>query len=320
VIPLKGSLLSKEKKLEILNNIFGRYYKSGQEYLFSCPKCQHHKPKLSVNIEKNKFKCWICDLKGNSIKRLVRHYGSFLDKEAWNILSGVVFLPEDFEESIFSDLEEKIEEITIDLPEEFISLANNNLPLSSIDARKYLFSRGITKADILRHKIGYCKDGHYGGRIIVPSFNNNGDTNYFIARTYKNDFRPYINPNISKDLIWNELYIDWENDLTLVEGVFDLFKTDNAVPLLGSSLMEDSKLFQEIIRRDTSVYLALDPDAETKAYRLIKNLLLYDIEIHKINVSGYDDVGEMTYDEFMIRKNKATLINSETYIENIWRK
>ena len=30
--------------------------------------------------------------------------------------------------------------------------------------------------------MGYCTEGRYGGRIIVPSFNNSGDLNYFIAR------------------------------------------------------------------------------------------------------------------------------------------
>ena len=310
-------MATKEEKLKILNDIFGHSFKSGHEYLYFCAKCKHHKPKLSINIEKNAFKCWVCDFRGSSIKRLVRRYGSFLQRQQWETLSGEVDISQPLEASIFSDLvEEKIAE-TIDLPKEFISLANKKLPLSSLEPRRYLSSRGITKEDILKWKIGFCKDGMYGNRVVVPSFDLNGSANYFVARTFNKHYQTYLNPKISKDIVFNELYIDWKNDLTLVEGVFDAVKADNAVPLLGSTLDEDSKLFQEIVKHDTPIFIGLDPDAEKKAFRLIKSLLLYDVELYKINVSGFKDVGEMTKEDFKDRKNQATPINSESYVEQI---
>ena len=68
--------LSKNEKVAILKDFLGGYNKTGQEHLFACPKCNHHKEKLSVNIDKDVFKCWICDYRGNSIYRLVRKYAS----------------------------------------------------------------------------------------------------------------------------------------------------------------------------------------------------------------------------------------------------
>lgn len=311
--------MAKEQKLELLKEIFGTYYKTGNEYLFKCknPDCKG-KQKLSVNVDKNVFKCWICDIKGNNIKRLVRRYGTFLQRQAWSQISGEVDLSVSLD-SFFAPEITVEEETVLKLPKDFVSLANKNLPLSSLEARRYLTERGISKEDILKWKIGYCKNGEYANRIVIPSFNKDGNINYFVARTYIGAWDTYNNPNVSKNLIFNELYVDWKNDLTLVEGVFDAIKAGNAIPLLGSSLREDSKLFQEILKHDTPIYIALDPDAEKKAFQLIKNFLLHDIELYKIDVTGYKDVGEMTKQEFNKRKGKALLVNSETYIERMFQ-
>ena len=151
------------------------------------------------------------------------------------------------------------EEIVVDLPIEFASLANKNISIEAKIAKNYLNKRNVSDKDILFWKIGYCPSGEYAGRIIVPSFNESGDCNFFIARTYRDDWRKYMNPPTSKSkIIFNELYIDWCEDLTLTEGVFDaIVAGKNSVPILGSSLKEQSKLFKSIILNDTPVYVAL---------------------------------------------------------------
>jgi len=209
---------------------------------------------------------------------------------------------------------EKVEEeIVVNLPEEFVSLANNNNSIQAKVARNYLTKRGIDEKDILFWKIGYCPSGEYAGRIIVPSFNEDGDCNYFIGRTYQNDWRKYMNPQAAKSkIVFNELYVDWEEDLVLTEGVFDaIVAGKNSVPILGSSLKEQSRLFKKIIENDTPVYVALDPDAEEKASSLIQNLIKYGAEVYKIEVSPYNDVGEMPKKEFLKRKEAAKPMSSE---------
>ena len=259
--------MEKNAKLELLKQVLGAYQKVGKEYLFTCPKqsCNHHKQKLSVNIEKNVFKCWICDYRGNNLKRLVKHFGSFLQKQKWAEIVGEVDLSVSIDNLFHIEIEKKQDE-TISLPKEFISLCNEDLPLSAISPKKYLKSRGISKEQILKWKIGYCREGEYKDRILIPSFNNQGKVNYFVARTFSKHWRSYMNPNMSKDICFNELYVDWNSDIVLVEGVFDAIKAENAIPLLGSSLREDSKLFQEILRHDSTVFLALDSDAEKKTF------------------------------------------------------
>ena len=170
---------------------------------------------------------------------------------------------------------------------------------------RYLKSRGITKADVLKWKVGYCPTGEYEGRVVIPSFNMDGKVNYFIARTYEDEWVKYKNPPAQKDIVFNELYVDWESDLIIVEGVFDAIVAGNSIPLLGSSLREDSKLFSKIVQHDTPLYIALDADAESKAIKLIKSFLEYDMEIYKIDVSGFSDVGTMPKEIFRQRKEEA---------------
>ena len=52
-----------------------------------------------------------------------------------------------------------------------------------------------------------------------------------------------MNPPTAKSkIIFNELYIDWNEDLTLTEGVFDaIIAGQNSVPILGSSLKQQVK-------------------------------------------------------------------------------
>ena len=302
--------MSAEQKIKVLKDVLGTFYRVGEERLFTCPKCRHHKPKLSVNIEKDSFKCWICDYKAPSIYRLVRRYGNFNQRKQWEEVSGRMDLaaaPEDLRsliEGIGKRVAEEPEEV-ISLPEEFRTLTAKRNHISSVKAMRYLESRGVTKEDILKWKIGYCASGEYEGRVIVPSFNMDGRPNYFIARTYENEWIKYKNPPTQKDIVFNELYVDWESDLILVEGVFDAIVAENAIPLLGSSLREDSRLFSKIVSHDTPLYVALDADAEAKAIRLIASLLKYDMEIYKIDVSGYDDIGVMPKEIFRQRKTEA---------------
>jgi hypothetical protein len=305
--------MSDTKKLDILKQILGDYYTSGHEKLFFCPKCKHHKKKLSVNLDKDAFKCWICDFSGKSVRRLVLRYGNYVQQKTWNELSGIVEITE--YEKIFlaeGNVEEKIEPIS--LPPEFQTLCNRDLGLSSLPARRYLKDRGVTREDILFWKIGYAVSGEYAGRIIVPSFNIDGKVDYFIGRTYENDWKRYLNPPTPKDIIFNELYVDWSSDITIVEGVFDAIKAKNAIPILGSTLREGSRLFRELIRNDPRIFIALDPDAEKKADKLINTLLTYDAEVYKIDIPEGKDVGDMSHEEFLERKKAAVPMKNSDYM------
>jgi DNA primase len=295
-----------KEKINILNSILGKYYSSGDELLFSCPYCGHHKKKFSVNIEKNAYKCWICDTRGKNLFRVINKFGNFSQKEKWKELTGNVQDLSEFDNifSIDNKAEESREEI-LSLPKFFVTLTSDRDNLQHKKALNYLNNRGISRQDILRWKIGYCPHGPFGGRVIIPSFNNSGDLNYFIARTYKEDYRRYMNPKVSRNIIFNELYVDFEKEITIVEGVFDAIKAGNAVPILGSSIRESSKLFKKIVENETPVILALDPDARKKSDFIKKMFLNYGIEIKELIYPDERDLGDMTKEEVFELKKKA---------------
>ena len=300
-------------KTSLLSAALGEYRRSGDELLFFCPFCQHHKRKLSVNLKSNNFKCWICDERGKNVRRLLKSRLTNSQLYEWDKINNVVDLTQ-LDDNIFQEQVIALEEV-IQLPEEFISLANKNLPLSSKFAMRYLLDRGYKKEDIVMWKVGYCSSGEYAGRVVVPSFNDNGDINYFVARSYTDKFPKYMNPKVSKDIVFNELYLDWNKDIILVEGVFDAMKANNSIPLLGSTLNQKSNLFKKIIYYEPNVYIALDPDAEKKASQLIENLIQYDLNLFKIDVEGFGDVGEMTKEQFLEAKANAQPIGDDWVLE-----
>ena len=99
-----------------------------------------------------------------------------------------------------------------------------------------------------------------------------GYPNYFIARSYVGHGMKYKNPRSSKNVVFNDLFTNWNDDLVIVEGVFDAINAGNAVPILGSTLRTDSDLLRKIVRNDTPCYIALDPDAADKERRIIQTL------------------------------------------------
>jgi len=201
--------------------------------------------------------------------------------------------------------DEEIEQVT-ELPPHFVSLCNKRLPISSKRPLEYLKQRGITQKQIFMWKIGYCTDGRYSGRIIVPSFNNSGNLNYFIARSYVGHKMKYLNPPISKNVVFNELFVDWDEPVILVEGLFDaIVAGQNAIPILGSTLREENKLFQAIVLNDSPVYLALDEDAVKKQEHLIRIFHRYDVDMKVIDTRNVDDVGSMSKEQFLKRFSAA---------------
>jgi len=218
-------------------------------------------------------------------------------------------------EDIFREPEEEKEE-KIPLPKEFVSLAND-VPITARNALNYLRKRGVTKEDIVRWKVGYCPEGEYANRIIIPSFGMTGYANFFIARSYSGDWMRYKNPNVNRNIIFNELYVDWSRDIILVEGAFDAIRSHcigTPIPLLGSTLRVESKLFQNLVNRGASVYLALDEDASKKASGIAQNLMKYGVQTYSIDTSGYEDVAEMPRDVLENRKQQATVMSADNYL------
>jgi len=136
-------------------------------YAFKCPFCTHHKNKMEVNLRttakrENFWHCWVCGAKGKTLLALFKKVKAPKDKiDELNLL-------------VIPTKKEEIVTDTLELPKEFISLSNSvEDKIAQIEAKhalKFLKKRGITQNDIIKYNIGFCKDGAYGERVIIPSY------------------------------------------------------------------------------------------------------------------------------------------------------
>jgi DNA primase len=279
--------------LGFIENVLGKSHKRAREnYAFTCPKCNHQKPKLEVNLHTNEkgenpFECWVCGFKGRTIKSLLKQL-QVPAEQAYEILKYV----------------RKGDEVgyatttCVELPKEFQPLHNAS-PTSIIanKVKNYLYKRGLTDIDFLKYNIGYCTSGQYTGRIIVPSYNANNQLNFFVARTFEDAYHKYRNPEASKDIIGFENLINWNMPIILVEGVFDAIAVKrNAVPILGKSL--SNSLIKKIVSSEAEdIYIALDRDAIKKALQYVEQFLNMGKKVYLVDMEEKDP-SEMGFRNF----------------------
>lgn len=263
-------------------------------YSYNCPFCNHPTPKLEIQMYENKdgenkWHCWHCDKTGKSVRSLFRllKVGGDKMQELDSLVS-----------STFVTYVEPISN-TIALPKEFISLySGDNTLLEARRALYYLKKRNIGMEDIIKYDIGYCSRGKYRNRIIIPTYDEKLQLNYFIARTFEKDNKQkYINPNISRNIIPNEHLINWDLPLILCEGIFDALAIKrNVIPLLGKNIQEGlmKKLVKSTINK---IYIALDIDAIKNSIRSCEKLLNEGKEVYLVNLKAKDP-SEMGFEGF----------------------
>ena len=74
---MKEDLLKK-----LLESVLGRSKsaRGGEEAVFTCPSCNHHKKKLTLNLATQKFQCWVCGYKGHRAFKLLKQVKNTLVK------------------------------------------------------------------------------------------------------------------------------------------------------------------------------------------------------------------------------------------------
>jgi len=184
----------------------------------------------------------------------------------------------------------------VELPKEFKSLQFSSPQPEYKRAMKYLNSRNISIDDVIKFNIGYCEDGPFRERIIIPSYDNKHTLNYFVGRSANENPFKYKNPTISKNIVGFDSYIDWKNPIILVEGVFDAIAIKhNVIPLFGKSL---PKLLRERISeyRPDHIYVCLDSDALNDAIKIAWHFIKNGIEnVYIIEMSVGDDPSSIGY-------------------------
>jgi len=293
----------------LLESFFGEKAKVGStNYFFHCPRCNHHKRKLLIQKETYQWHCWICEdtnsTKGRSLYSLFKFFNAsqYYINEAVKIEKRKPRINLDDKKDLFDEhVSDNDVKENIYLPKGFIPLYKETYieHPSYKRAIYYLEQRNIRLIDIIRYEIGYCKDGEYSDRIIIPSYDKFYRLNYFIARSfYKDHSLKYKNPTVDKTkIIYFESFLNWSLPITIVEGAFDAIPCRyNVTSLLGSSLNEDHRLMNEILlKHPPQINLILDKDAISKALIISEILLNNDINTKLIILKDDRDPNELGF-------------------------
>jgi len=291
--------------IDILEDIFGDY-KMHNDYRgqisFDCPVCSYDikgldqgdgKGNLEINYKHNVYKCWVCaeshETHG-SLFKLIKKYGTSKQLKKYQLLR-----PEDVDtpKRVFKQIR---------LPKEFISFKNVSLGFKLTPQYKqawnYIKSRNITEEQIEKFNIGFCYEGLYENRIIIPSYDSNNNLNYFIARSYllKTKMK-YKNPEVDKDsLIWNEHLINWNEPIYIVEGAFDSIFLNNSIPMLGKYMTQN--LFNRLYNSAKKIIIVLDSDAWTDSEKLFHKLNCGKLmgKVWVIKLEGDKDIADLRGD------------------------
>jgi len=279
----------------LVNSVMGSGKATARNnYAYHCPFCHHHKPKMEVNLTenregKNPWHCWACDVRGTTIYSLFKQLK--VDVSKFTELKSLVKTSKSIKETqVVSN---------VSLPNEYISL--NNVDNSGIMARHalaYLKNRHVSKYDIIKYNIGYCKEGLYKNMIIIPTYDADGRLNYFTARSFeKEPYVKYRNPSASRDVIPNEHLINWNVPVILCEGLFDAMAIKrNAIPLLGKNIQ--SSLMKRIVTSVVDkIYIALDRDAIKQALKFCERLMAEGKEVYLVDLQDKDP-SEMGFENF----------------------
>jgi len=286
----------------------GQSLKKSNEYMWWSPFTQHHKPKLQVNIQTGKWHCWVSNQGGHNLYQLFKKVGAGYNdfKELNKLLGDVSFYKKD-NDTTTDDVR---------LPQEYKSLSDPfDTSLIKEHAIRFLRKRGITKEDITRYNLGYCQSGKYNNRIIIPSYDSKGQLNYFVGRDFYSSNFKYMNPpNVAKDVIGFDLYVNWSLPIILVEGVFDAMSVkSNSIPLFGKTILP--KLYKKIVEKKVKdIFIILDSDAFDDAIRMTEKFVNEGINVNFVKLDGQDP-NDLGYKKMITKINNSLPMDFKQIME-----
>ena len=288
-------------------NSKGQSLSKANEYMWWSPFVTHHKPKLQVNIQTGKWHCWVSNQGGHNLYQLFKKVGAgYQDFKLLNQLLG--------ETSFYQKDTDKKSEV-IQLPQEMKLLSDKkDTSIIKEHALRFLRKRGITSEDIKRYNLGYCSEGVYQNRIIIPSYDSIGKLNYFVGRDFYASTLKYKNPPIPKDVIGFDLYVNWSLPIILVEGVFDAMSIkNNSIPLFGKTILP--KLYGKIIENKVKdIFIILDSDAFDDAIQITEKFVNEGISVNFVKLDGKDP-NDLGYRQMIKKIHEAVPMNFKTLME-----
>ena len=296
-----SSVVTLSDRVAFIESVFGagKLARNSLNIEVRCPICDPRDPtkkKLAIRTDDDRTHCWVCGYKSYTLAPLIRKFSTQAKMSEYRDR----FMRKDLKNVRYDDVVTR----AVELPRDFrlLATASDHDPDVVATWRYAVTTRHMSDRDLWYFKAGVSDDPRWRRRIIVPSFDAEGNLNYFVARAIDSGRRPkYDNPDVNRlPIVFNELNVDWTKRLVLCEGAFDMFKCgDNAVPILGSELDERYAVFNLVLVNNTPVALALDGDVwETKTPKIAKKLIEYGINVVLVDTRPFGDPGSASKEQF----------------------
>jgi hypothetical protein len=300
-----------EKLLNLLTSVLGDYtlFKNGTEAYFKSPFNDSLKRKLAVHIDKSserygQWHCWQEGFGGHNLIQLFNCKQVKVSKAHYDELKKILNITDI---STFGNYKGKKgkQQRSIELPEEFNSFTDVKNTIGYTRAFNYVKKR-ISQSDIIRYNIGYCLRGEYKNRIIIPSYYEDNQLNYFLARSFEGCSKlPYKNPDVDEDVVVFENQINWEYPITICEGAFDAVAIRrNATPILGKYIPDVLK--KKIFEKDvTHINIAMDADAMKTTMEFAQDFINEGIVVNIVDIPKNQDPSSLGFKKMNELTNKS---------------
>lgn len=295
----------RENILGYIDNALGKgTYKNtsrGPQQSYLCPFCNDHKERMFVNVDRQVYFCHNCGNKGTLVS-FISDYEHIPWEDALKVYRGYQGYERQLPDSIEDEIYTKLNTIPIidspkfvyPLPKEFIPIQEAHGKAGEI-AVNYVRSRGVSLKMAEKYGVGYCAEGKYSDRLIMPDFEN-GELVFWQARTWlprpsnrikRRFYRKVLNPTLTdeqkeqgviaidkSDVVSNIDTILELGMAVICEGKFDAFTIGDIGGCIHGKYMSDAQFMKLLVNKDKihTVAIMLDPDAMDHALLLAKRL------------------------------------------------
>lgn len=263
---------------------------------------------LCVNFDRYKFMCHKSGMSG-SLSYLFCVLGDALSDDVYRLTPW-----QELKQRIDAFNEENVHIPKAELPDWYVPV------ISGSPVYNYLIDRGLTDDDINYYRIGQGSGEDYSGWLVIPSFNADGECEYWVSRRiYEGKGPKYRNPPVSRRYYVGFLHqaIKQSKTVILCEGVFSAIVAGRDAVVSFGKYVTNTQLTKLRQVGVEGVVVALDGDAWKEVVDTASRCYKMGFRTWALPMPFEYDPADMGRDKFREYMEKYSLYITETNLIHI---